>query len=154
MITDAHNKFSTAQTGAFAAGSAISTNVIDLNAGVLSPTLRDLGTGRDMTFVVSIDTTFTSSGSATVAFSLESDSTANLATSATVHYTTAALVYSTLTAGSIPVMVKLPQGVTYERYLGARCTVAVATTTAGAFSAYLVETAQAWNAYPKNYTIS
>ena len=150
MIQDALNKFSTAQA---VTASAIS-DVVDLNAGTLSPTLRDLGTGHDLTLVITVTETAAAAGAATVQFSLESDDVAGLSGSPTVHVATAAVPKATLVAGYEVAKFKLPQGVTYERFLGVRYTVATGPLTAGKFSAALVETAQAWNAYPKNQTIS
>ena len=141
MILDTQLEFSDAQS---ITATALSTNVIDLRA---SPTLKDIANGKQLYAVLQVDTAATAAGAATVTFSLESDSTADLATSATVHATTAAIGKATLVAG-YQVVIPLPPGVTYERYLGARYTVATGPLTAGAFSFFITDAPQNWNAVP------
>lgn len=141
MILDELTEFSDAQA---VTATAIS-DVIDLGA---TPTLRSINDGRQLMLVISVDAQATASGSATVTFSLESDSTANLATSATVHWTSKAVGKATLAPGYIVAKVPLPVDARYERYLGVRYTVASGPLTAGAFSAALVLDAPNWSAYP------
>lgn len=134
MILDAQNEFSDAQA---VTSTAISTNVIDLGA---TNTLKDIGAGESMYLVILTQTTATDvSSDATLAVTLESDSTADLATSATVHYTTGTLAFAAFaTAGTVLAAVRLPIG-SYERYLGVRYTVASGPLTAGKFDAFLVK---------------
>lgn len=132
-LLDSLNEFSDAQA---VTASAIS-NVIDLlPAAIGGNTVTDLGAQGELYLTILVQTTVTSGGSATVTFSLESDSTADLATSATVHWTSAAIAKATLVAGYEVITMKLPQGA-YERYLGVRYTVATADLTAGKFDAFL-----------------
>lgn len=133
MILDAYLEFADAQ----AVTSTAISNVIDLGS---DNTLRDIGAGEDVWLVVITQTTCTDSGSdATLAVSLESDSTADLATSATTHYTTGALAFAAYaTAGTVLVAMRLPVG-EYERYLGVRFTVASGPLTAGKFDAFLTK---------------
>src|SRR3546814_4366679 len=90
---------------------------------------------------------------ATLAVSLESDSTADLATSATTHFTTSALAFADFSpAGTVLAAVRLPLG-EYERYLGVRYTVASGPLTAGAFDAFLTKDVSAYRAYADNQPI-
>jgi len=154
MILDKFLEFSDAQA---VTASAISTNVIDLSPsgnGVNTNTLKDIGTGEDVYLVVITNTAATDAGSdATLAVSLESDSTENLATSATVHFSTGALAFAAFSpAGTVLANVKLPAG-NYERYLGVRYTVVDGNLTAGKFDAFLVKDAQAYRSYVAGSTI-
>jgi len=141
MILDERTEFASA----LAVTATAISDVIDLGA---TPTLRDIGNGRGAFLVIQCDETATASGSATVTFSLESDSTANLATSATVHLITAAIAKATLVAGYRVLCIALPIGVTYERYLGVRFTVATGPLTAGKFSAFITLDPVGTFAYP------
>lgn len=136
MILDELNEFADAvalNTGV--AGDYLVGDVIDLGA---APTLQDVGLGEDLYVVVQIDTTATSGGAATGAFSLASDSTANLATSPTKHVTSAAHPVASLVAGFTALAVKLPAG-SYERYLGIIQTTGTAAFTAGKINAFLTK---------------
>ena len=141
MILDERTEFSDAQT---VTSTAIS-DVIDLGA---TPTLRSLGAGEPLYLVISVDEAVTAVGSATVTFSLESDSTADLATSATVHAATAAIGKATLVAGYTAAIFPLPVIANYERYLGVRYTVATGPLTAGKFSAFLTPNPVIATIYP------
>jgi hypothetical protein len=150
MYLDSRLEFSDGQA---VTATAISTNVVDLisNASGRNP-LRDIGTGEDVYLVVITRTAATDAGNdATLAVSLESDSTENLATSPTVHFTTGALAFAAFSpAGTVVAMVKLPAG-SYERFLGVRYTVAAGPLTAGNFDAFLTADVDAWRAYARNY---
>jgi hypothetical protein len=152
MYIDKQAELSDAQA---VAATAISTNVMDLisNASGKNP-LRDIGTGQDVYLVVLTAVAATDSGSdATLAVTLESDSTENLATSPTVHFSTGALAFAAFSpVGTVLAAVKLPAG-SYERYLGVRYTVGSGPLTAGAFDAFLTTDVQAWRAYARNYTV-
>jgi hypothetical protein len=131
---------------------AISTNVIDLGP-VADNTLRDIGTGEDMYLVISVDTTFTAAGAATLTAALVSDSTANLATSPTTHATPlAAVAVASLVAGT-QYVVEVPPG-NYEQYLGIQWTVATGPMTAGKANAFLTHDAQLYRAYADRQPIS
>lgn len=141
MILDNLTEFADAQT---VTATAIS-DVIDLGA---APTLQDIGNGQPLYLVLTCDETAGSGGSATVNFSLESDSTANLATSATTHASTGAIGQASLVAGTFKRVIPLPVEVRYERYLGVRFTVASGPLTAGKFSAFLTLDPHGWVALP------
>jgi hypothetical protein len=154
MMLDELGEFADAASVAAAAGTALIGDVIDLGA-----THRDIGNGRPVFLVITVDTEIITGGSAgTVKFQLVSDAQAAIATdgSATVHYDSGTFVTddsaandSLLNAGSMPVCVVLPvEGKVYERYLGILAVTATTTTTAGAISAYLTFTPPKWQAYP------
>lgn len=127
---------------------AISTNVIDLQDD------RDIGAGEPTYLLIKVDEDCDSAADgASVAFTLESDSTADLATSATTHLTVAATGEANLTAGTVVAKMALPID-DYERYLGLRYTVSGESLTAGKFSAYITKDVSAWKHYPNNYTIT
>lgn len=154
MYIDSQELFSDAQA---VTSTAISENVIDLNAASGSdvPLTQDIGNGEDIYLVVQTTTTATDTGSdATLTVTLESDSTANLATSATVHLSTGALAFAAFaTAGTILFSGRLPNG-SYERYLGLRYTVASGPLTAGAFTAFLTKDVQKYNYYASGFSVS
>jgi hypothetical protein len=150
MILDERSEFADAAAIALNIGNAIApnTDVMDLGA---TPTLRDLGNGRQVYLVLQVDTAFVGNN-ATVQFQLASDSTANLATSRTNHIDTGALA---LGAGSttnwsvvgFTRIYSLPVEATYERYLGLWMTVVTANVTAGKLNAFLTTDVAAWRSY-------
>ncbi len=149
MFIDLQTKFSAVQV---VTATAISTNVTDLRQAN-TPLLADEGiSGPEMWLVISVDTTATAAGAATVQFSLESDSTADLATSPTVHYLSAVIGKASLVAGFTAVRIQLPSG-DYERFLGVRYTVATGPLTAGAFTAFLTPDVARNVSYPAGFTI-
>lgn len=149
MFVDSQCEFSNAQA---VTSTAISTNVIDLGD---DNTLQDIGAGQPLYLVVLTQTAATDvSSDATLAVTLESDSTANLATSATVHYTTGTLAFGAFSpAGTVLAAVRLPSG-SYERYLGVRYTVASGPLTAGNFDAFLTTDYGKFLSYANAYTNS
>lgn len=152
MYVDKQAEFSDGQA---VTATAISTNVMDLISNSSGKNaLRDIGTGQDVYLVVMTTVAATDTGSdATLAVTLESDSTADLATSATVHFSTGTLAFAAFSpAGTVLAAVKLPKG-EYERYLGVRYTVASGPLTAGNFDAFLTTDVDAWRAYARNYVV-
>lgn len=112
--------------------------------------LRDLGQGNPIYLVVSMQTTATSGGSATLAIQLVSDavSTPDTAT-ATKHFVSDAIAVADLGAGRSIAVVALPmEGQTYERYLGIQQVTGTAAFTAGAIDAFLTMNPAVWKAYP------
>lgn len=138
MILDALLEMSDAQA---VTATAISTNVIDLGP-VTDNVLRDVGTGEEVYWVLSVGTAFT--GLTSLQASLVTDSVVGLATSPTTHVATAAIPLASLTAGFI-YAVKLPAG-SYERYMGTSYTV-VGTGTGGTIDSFLTKDAQLYRAY-------
>jgi hypothetical protein len=131
---------------------AISSNVIDLGP-VADNVLRDIGTGEDTYLVISVDTTFTAAGAATLTGALVSDSTANLATSPTTHATPLnAVPVASLVAGT-QYAIRLPPG-QYEQYMGIQWTVATGPMTAGKINAFLTKDAALYRAYADRQPIA
>lgn len=146
MILDKFNEFTDATSAVINVGNAILGDVIDLGA---TPTLRDLGNGQPLYWVIQVDTAFTDGAgeTATVKLELASDSTANLATSKTVHATFDATIVTTLVAGYQKI-IPLPIQATYERYLGVWETVATANLATGKLNMFLTTDPNGWRAYP------
>ncbi len=128
-----------------AAGTYLLGDVVDLEVA------RGIGAGSPAVyFVITVDTTATSGGSATGTFILASDAQAAIATdgTATAHFTSRAFPVASMTAGSTLVAVALPlEGVAYERYLGVLQTTGTAAFTAGKINAFLTRDVAKWRAY-------
>ena len=152
MILDKLAEFCDATSVAAGASTALVGNVMDLGSAT-----RDLGNGQPVYLVINVDTEIITGGSAgTILFQLASDAQAAIATdaSATVHLTTATLVTDDaaansdlLNAGATILVAALPQGTTYERYLGILCTIGTTTVTAGKINAFLTADPTGWKAY-------
>lgn len=111
---------------------------------------RDVGQGRPMYLVISIDTTLTSGGAATVQFKLVTDASAALATdgTSTEHWASDNFAYTELTAGKV-IIVPLPSNFpTFERYMGILQVTGVAALTAGKFNAMLTFDPVGWKSFP------
>jgi len=117
---------------------------------------RDIGVSEQLYLVVQVTTALTSGGSATVQWSLASDSVAAVATdgSQSIHFLSNAFAVADLTAGKQFVF-PLPMGdgdaaitTGYERFLGFQTVTGVAALTAGAVNAFLTTDPQGWRAYP------
>lgn len=107
----------------------------------------DIGEGESLYLVLSVDTTCTSGGAATVSFSLASDDTAAVSTStSTVHLTTPVFPVASLVAGFQRAFA-LPRGAIYEQYLGLLQTTAVAAFTAGKVNAFITRDPTGIRAY-------
>lgn len=148
MILDSRLEFCDAvslNTGG--AGSYLLGSQVDTGGG--TPSTDGVNDVDGLYFVVQVDTTATSGGSATGQFHLCSDSTASVATdgTATYHISTAAIPVATLVAGYYVCKVELPKG-TYERYLGVLQTTAVAAFTAGKINAFLTQDPFTVKAFP------
>jgi hypothetical protein len=134
MLTDALLQLSSAQA---VTATAVSTNTIDLSVS------RDLGPGRSLFAVWTVDTTATAAGAATVTFQVISSAAANLS-SPTVLAQTDAIAKTDLTAGrkafaqriDPAVLLAQPNG---QRYLGVQYTVGTGPLTAGAFSCAITD---------------
>jgi len=168
MILDKQEEFSDSQSIAQAAGNVISTNVYDTgliqypfdvaqsqaSGAALSGTVstRDLGIGEPIWLVVQMDVTL-AGATATLVVTLESSTVAAL-TSPTVHLTSATFTVGNalLAAGQTLFAALLPSGA-YKQFLGVRYTTAVATTTAGSISAFLVRNIQKNVSYPAPYLV-
>jgi hypothetical protein len=141
MILDERTEFCDAtslNTGA--AGDYVIGDSIDLGLAA-----RDIGNGDSLWFVVTVDTTATSGGSATLAVSLATDDNSSLS-SATKIVTSPAIAVASLTAGTSVFTVKVPSAV-YERYIGIVQTTGTAAFTAGKVNAFLTNDIAKWKPY-------
>jgi len=134
MMTDALLQLSSAQA---VTATAVSTNTIDLGVA------RDLGPGRSLFAVWTVDETATAAGAATVTFQVITSAAANLG-SPTVVAQTDAIGKAELTAGrkgfaqriDPAILAAQPNG---QRYLGVQYTVATGPLTAGKFSCVITD---------------
>ena len=143
MILDSRLEFADGEDLSQSAGTHLATNQIDMDV------VRDIGAGRQAYLVIQIDVTVSGSSS-TVNFRLRSDSTATVhATTSTAHLETGAIAEAVLVAGH-QISIALPaEGNTYEKFLGVQAIVAVATTSAGTYSAFITfDPPSKWKAYP------
>lgn len=141
MITDKLATFAddtALNTGA--AGDYVIGDQIDLGANY------QLWDVDELYFVVGVQTTATSGGSATFALSLVTDDNSALS-SPTKVYTTPVIPVATLVAGHILCKVEVPKGVAWERYIGIVQTTAVAAFTAGKINAFFTQTPSNYRAF-------
>jgi len=153
MILDERSEFADATALSTAGtGRALFGDVIDLGGAAFNPVVPgDVGQGRDLYLVISIDTAVTSGAAASVSFELSSDAQAAIATdgTATLHYSTAAIPKATLVAGYVVAVVALPwQNPAYERFLGIVQNVVTTALTAGKVNAFLTTEPAKWSSYP------
>lgn len=155
MILDALLQFDNAASLAIAAGTQASTNVIDFGLGTsANPAIpsnangggaRDMGIGDDPTLklLVQVSTTFTSGGAGTLSVAIQGapDNGSGAPGSYTTWWTSPVYALATLVAGARLLNMDFPRppaGVAVPRFVRLLYTVAGATMTAGAVSAYLV----------------
>jgi len=151
MILDNLLAFDTNVSLAIAAGTQVSTNVIDLGITSGIPTsangggARDIGIGDDpaMKLLVQVITTFTSGGGATLAVTLQGavDNGSGAPAAFSSWYTSPVFALATLVAGSRLMdmdMPRPPDGIAVPRYLRLSYAVATATMTAGNVSSFIV----------------
>jgi len=143
MIADVLNTFADGvalNTGA--AGNYLIGDVIDLGVA------RNIGADSELYLVITVDTTATSGGSATLAIDILTDDNAALASPAIVATVVPATAVASLTAGTLLCRLKVPSSDLYERYIGIRQTTGTAAFTAGKINAFLTRTPPARRAYP------
>ena len=147
MYTDKDLRVSAAQAVTAAAYSA---DVIDLGER------KDLGMGKEISAVISVDTTATSGGSATVDFQIVGSANADLSSHVVLGSTGAQAVASITSPKQYGIKINpdLNGGLGY-RYLGIRYAVATANLTAGAFTADFVLTPNdSKKFYPSGYSVA
>lgn len=150
MILDALLQFDNAVSLAIAAGTQVSTNVIDFG-GPAIPALvnlqgaRDMGIGDDpaLKLLVQVTTTFTSGGAGTLAVSLQgaTDNGSGAPGSFNTWWTSPVFALATLNLGSRLMDMDFPRppdGIAMPRFVRLSYAVATATMTAGNVSAYIV----------------
>jgi hypothetical protein len=147
MIADVLNTFAddlALNTGA--AGNYLLGDTIDLRAA-----LRGIGATPGLSalyLVVTVQTTATSGGAATLAIDVIGDDNTGMASPAVLFTAVPATPVAQLTAGKLLCVIALPVIDTLERYLGIRQTTGVAAFTAGKINAFLTTTPPARFAYP------
>lgn len=134
MMLDAHLQLSNAQA---VTTSDASTNTIDLSVD------RDIGSGRQLFAVFTVDQTAAAAGAATLAFNIVTSASATLG-APSVLVKTESLPVAELTVGRRPIVVPIPPTVlkslpTGQRYLGATYSVGTGPLTAGKFSCWITD---------------
>lgn len=155
MIIDAELLFADGTWAPTTTGDNISTNVLDLGpltGGTGTNAGRDLGQGEPMWLVVTVKTTATSSGSATVDFRLRTAAAAALTSSPTDLIGTGATAYTALTAGA-QFKMRLPSSAAYKRFIGVNANIGTAALTAGAFHVCMVHDVAANTKYASAFTL-
>lgn len=150
MILDSIEEFADATALSTAAtGRALVGNVMDLGTPPTGTVFRDIGSGRPVYLVISVDTAVTSGGAATVSFELSSDAQAAIAVDGTetIHWASFAIPKASLVAGYQIVIALPPELPLYERYLGIVQNVGAAALTAGKINAFLTLDPSAYKAY-------
>jgi hypothetical protein len=146
MILDNFGEF--ADATALNTGGANTYNVGDIiDLGLAG---QDLGNGQPVYAVFQITTAATSGGSATMQFSIVSDSTTTIATDGnqTIHYLSRPVPVATMVAG-YQMVVPLPaEDPDYERYLAFQQVTATAAFTAGNVNAFLTLDPAGWKSHP------
>lgn len=135
MYIDYETKLSSAQA---VVSSGASDNYIDLGVA------RDIGNSEELYLMVQVTTTAASSGSTTVAFSLQCDDNTSFSSAKTV-IDSGAIAKATLVAG-YQMFIPIPPGCD-EQYVRLYYTVGTANMTAGAFTAAIVQAPQLSKAY-------
>jgi hypothetical protein len=130
MVIDAFAQLSAAQALTV---TAFSTNTYDLGVA------RDLGPGEELEVCITVDTVFASGTS--VNFQFVTSANANLSTPS-VLIETGAIVTAQLTAGRMPIVMRVPRALVIaapvgQRYIGLQYTI-VGTYTTGAVTANIV----------------
>ena len=137
----------------FCDATALNTGVAGsyfIGSAVDAGPVRDLGAGKPLYLVITVDTAATSGGAATGEFQLRSDDTSTInPTTGSLHVSTGAIALANLSIGK-RFMLALPvEGIAYERYLGIVQVTGVAAFTAGKINAFLIQdpVGAAWKAY-------
>jgi len=157
MIIDQELLFADGTWAPTGTGDNISSNVHDTAplgtpSGVpTANTGRDFGQGEALWLVVTVKTTVTSGGAATVDFRLRTDSNANLTTSPVDLVGSGAIGKATLVAG-YQIKLRVPSAA-YKRYIGVNANIGTAALTAGAFHAAIVKEIAGNTKYTIGYTL-
>jgi hypothetical protein len=157
MILDANNLFSNAQTlTSVGVGTADSTNIVDLGV------TRDIGdavTPHNLFLLIQVVTAFTSGGSATLTFQVQTATDSSGAPGTwTVMYQSPAIAVASLVQGYRPFSGPLPTNSgtnlnpTAYRFLKLTYVVGTAAMTAGALTAGLSPSLESAPSYARGYT--
>lgn len=118
---------------------AASTSYVDLGAA------RDIGVGKQLYVLITVGTTVTAAGAATVQFQLQFDSSSGFGSAVTAIQTDV-IPKATLVANYQFVMA-IPPG-QLKQYMRLNYVVATGPLTAGTFTAQVIDAPQLWTAYP------
>lgn len=151
-IMDSTLEFADAVSVAAVASTILVGNQIPLTVA------RDVGNGRPIYLVITVDTEIITGGSAgTINFQLASDAQAAIATdgTATVHWDSGPIVTDDsaansdlCNAGAVVACLALPlEGKPYEAFLGILAVITTTTTTAGKINAWLTLDPPVWKSY-------
>lgn len=136
MYVDSDTMMANAQTAYTTTGAYIYGDYsIDLGT---TGKYADLGKGRPVAVVFTVDTAFTSAGSATITFQVRCDTDATIDSGSVVVAQTGAIAVANLTAGTV-IVVPIPAGVlgsTYD-HIGVSFLTGTADGTAGACTAFV-----------------
>jgi len=138
-------------TSSGAVTNVTSTNVLDMGPLASGNLYRNFGSS-DVALFTRIESTPTSTGSATLAIKLVCDNNTGMTSTALVAQNLAATAIASVTAGKI-YKTQLPRGVNMERYLQVEYTWATAPASAGGnVTSWLGPADQAgeWTAYDQN----
>lgn len=157
MFIDKQLQFADGTWAPTATGVNISPNVYDTapltgGAGSGSNPGINLGEGEDLYLLITVKTTATSGGSATVTFNLRTDSNANLTTAPVDLVASGAIAVATLVAG-YQVKLKLPNAA-YKEFIGVNANIGTAVLTAGAFEAEIVKDLSSNTIYAGGFSVS
>lgn len=150
MRLDRENLFSTAQVLTSGATTTLSsTDIVDQGALATGNLYRQLG-AADLYLVTIIESTATSTGSATFSAKLVGDSASSFPNSALLVQQANAVAVAGVTAGRMWVT-PLPRDVDYERFLRMEYTMGTAPFSAGGnVSSFITNEPGYWYAYNKN----
>lgn len=110
----------------------------------------DQGEGHPMYLCVSVAVAATSGGAATLALQLVTASDDALTADVVVLASSATFALADLTpAGTRLLILALPKGVSYDRYLGLRQVVGGVAFTGGSLNAFITADPDNWRAYPE-----
>ena len=131
--------------------STVGTGLAQVGSGLDLSVARDIGNGKPVYLVITVDTAPTSGGAATTAFQLVSDASATMAADGTetLHWESQAFAIADLPVGK-KIVIPLPlEDPDYERYLGIQQNVLTAALTAGAINAFLTLDPHGNKSYPE-----
>lgn len=156
MYIDKELQFADGSWAPTATGDNISPNVWDSGPLGGSPTAnagRSLGEGSSKLYLlITVNTTATSGGSATVDFRLRTAAAVALTSSPTDIIGSGAIPVATLVAG-YQVLVPVPPSASYKRYIGVNANIGTAVLTAGKFEAEIITDEQLNTKYAGGFSI-
>lgn len=128
-----------------------STGSAFIGSAIALTTARDIGNGKPVYLIITIDTEVDSAGdAATIAFEVRSDDSSTInASTGTLHLSTGAIAEASLTQGAAFVYTLPIEGLAYEEFIGIVQVTAGEAVTAGKVNAFLTIDPYGWKAYPE-----